>query len=287
MNSKNIFSYHTHSTFCDGKASMEDVCLKALELNMSALAFTSHAPVPFDNDFSLNFEQLMDYRCEFDRLNALYGKQINLLIGVEADYIPGETVSFNEWRRILNLDFVVGSVHLVKNSQNNQKWFIDGAAENYVSGLKDIYQNDIQIAVGDYYNQVCEMIATQKPDIVGHIDKVKMNNLDRFFQTTDLWYVDLLEKTLNVAKEFNSILEINSRGIYRSKYHECFPHTTCIQRCLDLGIPLTLASDTHHPDEFEQGFNLSLDIAVNAGVKMVSVFENGKWTQKMIEAFIA
>lgn len=283
---KNIFSYHTHSNFCDGKATMEQVCQQALELKMSALAFTSHAPVPFANTYSLRFEKLMAYKEEFNRLKALYGNDIELYLGLEADYIPGETVSFAEWKKILNLDFIIGSVHLVKEPISGKKWFIDGAPENYEKGLKEVYHYDIRRGVSDYFHQVREMIRIEKPDIIGHIDKVKMNNRDRYFSIDTPWYLDDFTHTLNVVKEIGGVVEINSRGIYRGKYHECFPHINGIRQCIQMGIPLTLASDSHQPDELMHGFKLALDVALQAGVTDVSMFKNGCWETSKIDGFL-
>lgn len=284
---KHIFSYHTHSDFCDGKASMEEVCKEAIRLNMSALAFTSHAPVPFANNYSLRFEQLMNYRQQFDRMKSLYGNQIDLFIGLEADYIPGETVSFYEWRKLLKLDFILGSVHLVKDPLSGQKWFIDGAPENYERGLAEVYKGDIKRGVTDYFNQVRQMIRIERPDIIGHIDKIKMNNRDRYFSIKDDWYLNDFYHTLDVVKEVGGVVEINSRGIYRGKYHQCFPHINGIQRCLQLDIPLTLASDSHQPDELTNGFDLALNIALEAGVKQVSMFHCEGWEKVNIEQFVS
>ncbi|MBN2743223.1 MAG: histidinol-phosphatase [Marinilabiliaceae bacterium] len=274
---QHFFSYHTHSDFCDGKASMSDVCEQAIDLGMKALAFTSHAPVPFENTYSLRFEALMDYRNAFDALKSRYGNRLDLFLGLEADFIPGETVSFYEWRKLLKLDFIIGSVHLVKDPLSGQKWFIDGAPENYEKGLKIVYDGDIQRGVRDYFQQVRQMIRSERPDIIGHIDKVKMNNRDRFFHPSEAWFVKDFFQTLDVVKEIGGVVEINSRGIYRGKYHECFPHVDGIRRCMELGIPLTLASDTHQPIELEHGFDLALETAVLAGVKNVVMFQPNGW----------
>jgi histidinol-phosphatase (PHP family) len=39
-------SYHVHSSYCDGKNSLEEMALSAIAKNFTHLGFSSHAPVP-------------------------------------------------------------------------------------------------------------------------------------------------------------------------------------------------------------------------------------------------
>jgi histidinol-phosphatase (PHP family) len=278
-----MFSFHTHTQFCDGKASIDSFCQRAVELNFSAIAFTSHAPVPFNNKYALGFEHLFDYKQAVCEAREKFKNNLDVYLALEADFIPGESISMDEWRRLLKPDFILGSVHFVVNPVTNKKWFIDGVADNYVTGLKDVFDNDVKTGVRLYFEQVREMIISQKPDIIGHIDKIKMNNQDRFFQTNESWYLDELEQTLQTVKTYGGIVEINGRGILREKYHECYPHINGIKRCIELGIPMTLASDSHHPDELDKAYRIAYDIASKSGLKTVKVFQKGEWVDKELK----
>lgn len=274
-----MFSYHTHTLFCDGKASIDEFCRTAIEKGVTQLAFTSHAPVPFENGYSLSFDKLFVFRQAVMDAKQKYAGRLEVLLGLEADYIPGMTIDFAQWRKLILPDFIVGSVHFVKDDVTGMNWFIDGAPLNFETGLADIFRGDVQRAVCLYFNQVRMMVETQSPDIIGHIDKVKMNNRDRFFKTSEHWYRDELVKTFRCVREHGGVVEINSRGIYRGKYHECFPHTDGIRQCMELGIPLTLASDAHQPDELTHGFELSKQTAIDSGLQRIVVFNDGSWNE--------
>ena len=45
--SKNLTNYHSHSLYCDGRASMEDFVRFALSEGFTSYGFSSHAPLPF------------------------------------------------------------------------------------------------------------------------------------------------------------------------------------------------------------------------------------------------
>jgi histidinol-phosphatase (PHP family) len=272
-----MFSFHTHSFYCDGKASMTDFCNRAVEVGLTHLGFTSHAPVPFSNEWSISFEKLLAYKSEFQRLMHQFEGKLELFLGFEADFVYDESIRFAEWWRLLNADFMVGSVHLVMEPGMHDKWFIDGPSEQYHEGLKRVFAGDIKRAVRAYYRQIREMVATERFDVVGHLDKIKMNNQNTYFTTDESWYLDEVEQTLLTIKNANRIVEINSRGIYKGKYPECFPSIPVIERCVELEIPITLASDSHHPDELKIGFEVAKEIALQSGVKSVMVLQNSGW----------
>lgn len=54
-------SFHTHSKYSDGKEEMDAYCQKAIELGFHSLGFSDHAPVKFDNSFSIQPDQLKAY----------------------------------------------------------------------------------------------------------------------------------------------------------------------------------------------------------------------------------
>ena len=41
-------NFHTHTTFCDGKNTAEEVVLSAIEKGFSAIGFSGHGYTPFD-----------------------------------------------------------------------------------------------------------------------------------------------------------------------------------------------------------------------------------------------
>jgi histidinol-phosphatase (PHP family) len=281
-----MFSFHTHSTFCDGKSTIDEMCEEAVKQQFISVAFTSHAPVPFKNSYSLKFDQIDDYKQAIIKVSEDYKGKLGIYIGLEADFVPSQTISFDNWRKLMNPHFLIGSVHLVLNRQNGKKWFIDGDPSNFHKGLEDVYNGDIRTAVHDYFQQVREMIIVERPDVIGHFDKVKMNNQGIHFSTDEPFYQDELTETLKVISEYGGIVEINARGIYKNRCSETFPSIDVIKRCCELNIPLTLASDAHHADDLKPGFDIALKAAIDSGVKKIMIFEDHQWIERPISDFI-
>lgn len=269
---------HTHSLFCDGKATLQEVVEAAIDKGFDKLGFSGHAPVPFDNNFSISDEAaLKEYVQEARRLQKKYGQELQIYLSLEIDYIPYITTPFETFRKNYSLDYTIGSVHLVKSS-NDDLWFIDGPKhEIYDEGLKMFFGGDIASAVTAYYRQVNEMLTTQKPDMVGHIDKVKMHNKGRYFEEDESWYVKLVDETLDYVKANNVVMEVNTRGIYRGRSEALFPGTDILRKASKMNIPVSLNADAHKPHELDGYYREASNIIRECGYNEVYYFDEGDW----------
>ena len=201
----NYFNFHTHTLYCDGNDNPEAYVKEAIRKEMTAIGFSSHSPLPFDNEYSIKEYKLEEYKTEIRNLQQKYKDKIKIFLALEFDYVSGISDNFDILKKRAELDYTIGSVHLVKSKYSNSLWFIDGPDINYTHGLSHIFKNNIKLAVESYFAQIQEMIITQKPDIIGHIDKVKMNNKGRFFSEDEAWYKELAIKTLEVAAKKEAI----------------------------------------------------------------------------------
>ena len=271
--------YHTHNFYCDGKNTIEEMVQSAVNEDISHIGISSHAPIKKFNKWSISYEQLTRYSAEIDKIREHFSKEINVFKSLEIDFIPNLSYSFNHFKELLGLDFTIGSIHLVLNKANNKLWFIDGDKNECQKNFNSIFSGNIKEAITSYYNQIREMIETQKPDIIGHLDKVVMNTAGAFFNETEEWYQKEIKKTLEVIKENNTIIEINTRGLYKNKWQTSFPSPNILKISNKLDIPIVISSDAHSITELTGAYNIALNIALEAGYKHQMIFNKGKWTK--------
>ncbi len=277
-------NYHTHSYFCDGKEAPEEYVKKALELDFSALGFSSHAPVPFENNYSIPSEKLKAYCAEIENLKNKYACKIPIFLALEADFIPKQTRDFSYFRENCHLDYLIGSVHLVAHPHSGELWFIDGGKpEKWDQGLKEVFSGDIQAGVRAFYKQSMQMIETQHPEIIGHFDKIKMHNKNRYFLQTDAWYQNLIDESLQLIKEKNVVMEINTRGLYKGRFDELFPNIPILLKAQKLGIPFMLNSDAHHPDELMAYIPEAIDILKRNKIRELWHFTKKSWISSPLD----
>ena len=271
------FSYHTHTNYCDGKAKAEAFIKRAIELGMKAVGFSSHAPFPVEVSWNMDESQLMTYVSEIKTLSVKYQDEIDVYLSLELDYIPGITKPFAEMRKQCGLDYTIGSVHLVKSPLENEFLFLDGPDTNYSHGLECFYKGDVKKMVKDYFSQINEMILDQNPDIIGHIDKIKMNNKGRYFLEEEKWYQDLLNESIAVLKETDCIVEINTRGLYTKKSPAFYPDFSFAKTCQKHKIPMTISTDAHHPDELLLYFDDAAKMLKESGYDSIRIYDKGLW----------
>ncbi len=277
------YNLHLHSIYSDGSNKPEEYVKKAIEMGFVSMGFSEHSPLPFNNPFSLKQENVENYINTINQLKQKYSDKIKIFRGLEMDYIPGMSTDFGYWKNKCEAEYLIGSVHLVKPPNIDDLWFTDGPLyETYDQGLNDFFGGDIKLAVKTYYHQMNEMINTQEFDIVGHVDKIKMHNRDRYFKEDEPWYQYLVDECLNLIREKKIIVEINTRGIYKKRYPGLFPDGITLKKVRKLNIPIILSSDAHQPNELNLGFKEAAKKIKEIGFEELMFFKDGQWNQNSI-----
>jgi histidinol-phosphatase (PHP family) len=265
-------NYHTHSLYCDGKCTLEEQVRAAEQCGLRQLGFSSHAPVPFQNTFAMAEEKLPEYVQEIDNLQRT--TKVVLLKSLECDYIPGITTEFAE-RQINNgLDYIIGGVHQVRQPNGDGLWFIDGSKqETYDNGLRDLFDMDVRKAVTAFWEQTFEMLETQKMDIIAHFDKIKMHNRNRFFTEDEEWYKILVDKAIQLIKQRDVIIEVNTRGLYKKRSDSFYPSTELLMKARKADIPVIVSSDAHKAEELVLFVPEALDELQRCGFDHTAYFD--------------
>lgn len=272
-----LFNLHTHTNFSDGKSTAEEVVQEAIRQGMKILGFSDHSPVPFENSFAIKNDEVQNYIDTINFLKEKYKDLIKIYCSMEMDFIPGIVKNFKETKEKYGLDYLIGSVHLVGNDID-KLWFIDGSkVETYDEGLFKYYDGDIKKGVKAFFHQYNEMIETEEFDIVGHFDKIKMHNRDRYFREDEKWYRDLLMETLTLIKEKNLIVEVNTRGIYKKRSNDFYPSTWVFPIMREMNIPVVISSDSHKAEELTLCFKEAEEALRASGYKEMVCYADGAY----------
>jgi histidinol-phosphatase (PHP family) len=267
-------SYHTHSAYCDGEGRIEEVVEAAIAANLDQIGISSHAPLPFATEWTMPPARLGDYAQEVRDLQQRDHDHITVLLGAEIDFIPDERVVRFQNQAIIPLgfDYFVGSVHFLGDGYPPRSF--DGTEDEFRRILEDDYSGDIQAMAVDYYARVRRMLGMPTVKIVGHLDLVKRWNAERsYFQGDEPWYVRAVEETLDAIMASGHIVELNTAG-WRKGLGEPYPASWILARCRDRGIPITVNSDAHAPDQVTWGFDRAQDCLAALGISPVGLRRN-------------
>ena len=277
---------HVHSTYCDGKNTLEEMVQAAVCMGMDCIGFTGHSYTPFELTYCMSQEGTVQYREELARLREIYGDRIRILTGIEEDYYSEDDPA--------DYDYVIGSVHYIRheqsapavketmkqNSVNGQDTSGTGASgiesdkEQDISGmgapsggsqavylpvddtreiqLADIDQyfgGDVYAYAERYYELVSDIVRKTDCDIIGHFDLVtKFNEKDPYIDTKHPRYRAAWQKAADILLTTGKPFEINTGAISRGYRTEPYPSREIREYLRDHGAKLFLTGDSHAAD---------------------------------------
>ncbi|MBX2898505.1 MAG: histidinol-phosphatase [Cyclobacteriaceae bacterium] len=263
-------NYHTHSSYCDGK---ETLASYVHQPQLLALGFSSHAPLPFDCKWCMPAEKLPAYVAEIAALKKTAA--IEIYSGLEVDYIPGLISP----ARFTNFDYTIGSIHFIDQFADGTPWEIDGQHTVFAQGLEKIFHNNYRHAWMRYF-ELTKALLHEAPSVLGHLDKMKIQNSgNRYFNEAEPWYRQELKKLLDAVQQSETIIEINTRGIYQQKSETTYPSPWIVALLKERNIRVTISSDAHHPKDVCNEFELAATVLLQAGYKKITILREGVWKE--------
>jgi len=253
----------------------------AAKQKMLAYGYSSHAPVPFPCKWCMKLDRLAEYVAGVRKIQEQWKEQIEIYCGLEVDYIPNIIGPSTDYIKEAGLDYHIGSIHFIDAFDDGTPWEIDGLHSIFKDGLQRIFKNDLQAALERYYALTREMVVEDCPDVVGHLDKIKIQNRSLFSEDAD-WYRKAVMQTLEEIAAKGVIMEVNTRGLYKKRVLETYPSRWILIEAKQMGIPIMLNSDSHHPREITGEFERAAEVIRSAGYKEVQVLLKQEWQPRPI-----
>lgn len=237
-----LANFHTHTVFCDGKSTPEEVVLSAIQKGFSAIGFSGHGYAPYDLKCCMTDTE--GYRQEILRLRDRYRNEIEIYLGVEEDAFYSVDRS--------RFDYIIGSCHFIR--LHDKYYPIDSKYECFKDCLA-LFEGDPLRFAEAYYRAFCDYLARRKPDIIGHFDLItKFDELDTslFLQNPD--YQKIVAAYITRAAQSGSIFEVNTGAISRGLRTTPYPSADLLHVLKKLDAPLILSADSHHKDTLDFAF---------------------------------
>lgn len=253
-------NFHTHTTFCDGKSTAEEIVKAAIARGLTALGFSGHAYTPFDASFCMTKEGTVAYREEILRLKEVYKGQISIFCGLEMDYFSEEdTKAF---------DFVIGSVHYVE--KNGQYFCVDESKAVFLQNVKTGWNEDVYAFAEDYFSLVSQVVEKTNADIIGHFDLItKFNEGEVLFQENNPRYEAAWDGALKALIKTNKPFEINTGAMQRGFRSVPYPSAPILKKIKAYGGEVLITSDCHIADAVDFGFEQAALLAADCGFNQV------------------
>lgn len=272
-----IQNLHTHTTFCDGKNTPEEMVRSAISLGMDSLGFSGHAPCPVpDDDAGMRPEAVPAYRAEVLRLREQYAGQLEICLGLEQDHFLFENQE--PW------DYVIGSVHYVQ--KDGSYLGVDYSEEVFCANATQYYGGDYYAFAEDYYRLVGGIAERTSCQIVGHFDLItKFNEGDKLFDTSHPRYVSAAMEALEQLRARDVIFEINTGAMSRGYRTEPYPSPTLLRAMCDMGVPICINSDSHSAGTLLHAFPQAMELAWSCGYRERMALTRQGFQNEKIDGF--
>ena len=245
-------NFHTHTTFCDGKNTAEEMVIAAINKGFTHLGFSAHSYTAYDESCGLPLSKMEDYKKEIYRLKEKYKDKIKIYYGIEFDYYSKIDTS--------DFEYVIASVHGVE--KNGKIYIVDESRESLIKNVNQAWGGDYMAFAEDYF----ETVSKQKGDIIGHIDLLtKFNENDIVFSTKDKRYLNAAKKAVEKLAQSGAIFEINTGAIQRGYRTTPYPSEDILKMIKNAGGKIMINSDCHNIEGIDCDFEKAYEYALKCG----------------------
>ena len=255
-----LSNYHTHTVFCDGKCTADEMAAAAASLGFRRLGFSGHGYVPFEGLFHGMAPDAMPlYREAVMEAKRKYAGRLDIFYGVENDSINMLPAG--------GFDYTIGSVHCITC----------GGAYYSVDSREDITERAIAAEFGGdgmayaiaYFKAVEEFASEKRADILGHIDLVRRFNAGgaRFFDEGDPRYRRAAEGAMAKAAGSGYFVEVSTSPLVKGISGETYPANFLLKCARELGAKVVVNSDAHSAAHLNYAFGAAEAALAAAGFK--------------------
>ncbi|MBU5674039.1 histidinol-phosphatase [Paenibacillus brevis] len=241
------FDLHTHHLRCGhADGTIRDYIEAGIAAGLSVIGISDHTPY-FGHDEEQPFPHIAMAKRDFAgyveevlQLKQEYADRIDVLLGIESDYFPDHIGQYRTMLSQYPFDYIIGSVHSVKEVSifNKRRW----------KGL------DEQRRIADktaYYELIQDSARSGLFQILGHIDAMKGN----YPAFSDIPASEVVDETLSVIAAAQVAIEVNTSG--KTKLSGgWYPSDAILERARYFGVDITFGSDAHIPsrvaDEWDE-----------------------------------
>ncbi len=239
-------NFHTHTLYCDGKDTPEELIIKAIELGCPAIGFSGHSYTAYDEEYCMSREDTVKYLDEIKVLKEKYADKIKIYAGIEYDYYSDEPTD--------SFDYIIGAVHAV--FKDGEYIAADLSLEDLTFKINKHYDGDALAFAEDYYELVGNLYNKTKCDVIAHFDLLtKFNEITPLFDTKSERYRSAAMSALDKLKGAPVAFEINTGAISRGYRTTPYPEDFILEKIKKLGKKVIITSDCHAKENLLCGFD--------------------------------
>lgn len=250
-------NYHTHTVFCDGDNTAEEMVVRALELGFCHLGFSGH----MDEEIRMDWDA---YVAKVSRLREEHASGLDILCGVELDTLydpaccPGA-------------EYVIGSTHYVDVDVPFSR-AIDYSPEVSQRLCDECFGGDWYAMCRSYYELEAQVFDRTRCTFVGHFDLItRFNDQMHAFDEGDPRYLTPALEALDCLVAQGVPFEVNCGAHNRGRKAELYPRRSLLRALHERGGEILINSDAHQTAVLDGSFGVAVQRAMECGFTHVNI----------------
>ncbi len=255
MHTQNL---HTHTVYCDGADTPEELITAALSKGFDSLGFSGHAYMSYSTYFQGIGDRTDEYKKEVKRLKKEYQDIIKLYLGLEVDMYSGVDMA--------DYDYLIGSVHYLKSG--DQYVGFDRGQQEVENVIHTYFNGNGMEYAKSYYKTLATLPEYGDFDIVGHFDIISKHS-DRitFFDETSKEYLHAAFEAIEALANRIPFFEVNTGTIARGYRTSPYPSIPIIKELKRRGFGAVITSDCHNKNMLDCYFDEATELLRICGFK--------------------
>lgn len=274
-----LIDCHTHTQYSvDSDADINLMIERACMLDLSAYAITDHCECNrwYPEEYYKNADtyRYFDFGTDLEKsvtavtkLKEKYCNKLNLLCGIEMGQATQENDIAEKIVSDKRLDFVIGSIHQVPNTE-------DFALIDY----NTMNTNDLHNLAETYMQEIYKLCKWGKMDVLGHLTyflRYFHRHLSKEFDIS--CFDEIVEASFRELITKGKGIEINTSGLRNVNFKETYPSIKYVKMFRELGGEIiTVGSDAHTVEDLGSGVADGIKLAEEAGFKYIAYFKERK-----------
>ena len=265
-----IVDCHTHTRFSDGVGTFEENARAAVAAGCAVLVSTDHLTLPEAMDPTGSVQvvegELVAHRAAWEAAREAH-PALEMVFGFECDWYPGCEENVMRWSA--GAQVRLGSVHWL-GEQDDGAW-IDDVNDQHI--WRELGPDEVWRRYVDAWCAACE--SPLPFDTMAHPDLPERMRNEGFPATIDL--APLWDRMVACAHDTGRRVELSTAG-WRKGVGDWYPAHGLLERFCHAGVPITVGSDGHRPEDLCDGITRAYAHAWEVGYRFVEVPRaDGSW----------
>ena len=277
---KFLSNAHTHTSYCDGKNTVDEMLQAAKRLGFDSLGFSGHAEQGFDTPYAMNDGNQAKYTADLRKRQGEEGS-MRLWVGLEQDNLVAPE---KKKQNRQDFDYLIGSTHYLCRNYEGQPISVDGNLAPLREYVRKELEGDMLAMVKAYFDIHVQMILADQPDIIGHFDLVRKHAAAQgLFDPESKAYRKLALAALEAVGKSGCVMEVNTGAMARGFLQEPYPTRELLQAWREMGGSVTLTSDCHNADYLDFAFDKTLRELKDIGYRSIQKLGSGNALWETVE----